>query len=302
MVDVIIIGGGTAGLTAAIFLQRSAMECLVIEAEEFGGRIFPTLAIDNYPGMPGISGYEFSEVLRGQASSLGANLIAASVESIKLNKDTWEVTAKDSIYTAKALIYAAGEKQRLLGVSGEIELLGRGVATCAACDGAFFRKQTVAIVGGGDKALDDAITLSRLCTRVHLIHRRDEFRAAGSTVLKMQQTPNIQQHLNTNIISINGSSRVESVSLSNTKGEETTLDVAGVFIAVGSIPQSTLCADFAQIDSEGYVIAGEDCKTSTPGFFVAGDVRRKPLRQLVTAAADGAVAATSAVEYIIHNK
>ena len=302
MSDVIVIGGGTAGLTAAIFIQRSAMESIVLESEEFGGRIFPTLAIDNYPGMPGVTGVEYSETLRAQAKSLGAQLVAQTAYSITLSGAVWQVKTQERTHEAQAVIYAAGEKQRFLGVPGEKEFLGRGVASCAACDGAFFRNETVAIVGGGDKALDDALTLSRLCASVHLIHRRDEFRAAGGTVAKVKATQNIKFHLNCNVTSINGDRRVDSVSVLGTDGKIETLAVSGVFVAVGSDPQSALCAQYAQIDSEGYIVADEDCKTSTPGLLVAGDVRQKPFRQLVTAAADGAVAANGAVEYIVHKK
>ena len=301
MADVIIIGGGTAGLTAAIYVQRSALQCAVLEAEEFGGRIFPTLSIDNYPTAPGISGTDFSDNLREHAESLGAELATRTVLAITRSGDQWQVKTKDDTFTAKAVIYAAGEKQRLLGIPGEQEYLGRGVATCAACDGAFFRNKDVAIIGGGDKALDDALTLSRLCTSVHLIHRRDEFRAAGSTVALVKEAPNITLHLNFITMSIEGSRRVEGVTIRSVEGGvEETLAVSGVFVAVGSIPQTELCAGLVQLDDQGYIIAGEDCKTSEPGLFVAGDVRRKPLRQLVTAASDGAVAANAAADYIFH--
>ena len=300
MADAIIIGGGTAGLTAAIYIQRSALQCIVLEAEEFGGRIFPTLAIDNYPTMPGISGSDFSEKLRSQAESLGAELINRTVLAITRSDSQWRVETREDAYTAKAVIYAAGEKQRLIDIPGESEFLGRGVANCAACDGAFFRSKDVAIIGGGDKALDDALTLSRLCNTVHLIHRRDEFRAAGSTVVKVKETPNIILHLKYVPISIDGARRVERITIRGTGGgEEETLAVSGVFIAAGSVPQTALCAGIVRLDEKGYIMAGEDCKTSEPGFFAAGDVRRKPLRQLVTAAADGAVAAKAASDYII---
>ena len=318
MADVIIIGGGTAGLTAAIYIQRSALQCIVLEAEEFGGRIFPTLAIDNYPSMPGVSGADYSEKLREQAESLGAGLSIQTAISLAREGEQWQVKTQDDIFTAPAIIYAAGEKHRLLGIPGEAELFGRGVAICAACDGAFFRDKDVAIVGGGDKALDDALTLSRLCASVHLIHRREEFRAAGSVVAQAKITPNIVMHLNRIPTRILGARRVEGVALRrvesvalrdvnsgvdgsgvNGAGEET-LAVTGVFIAVGSIPQTELCADFVQLDGQGYIMAGEDCLTTAPGLFAAGDVRRKPLRQLVTAAADGAVAAKAAADYITH--
>ncbi|MCL2163146.1 MAG: FAD-dependent oxidoreductase [Oscillospiraceae bacterium] len=303
MADVIVIGGGTAGLTAAIYLQRSALQCIVLEAEEFGGRIFPTLEIENYPAMPSVSGSEYCNKLRAQAEALGAELTAQTALSLTRSADLWQVSTRDSTYLARAVIFAAGEKRRSLGVPGEEEFLGRGVAVCAACDGAFFRNKEVAIIGGGDKALDDALTLSRLCSQVHLIHRRDEFRAAGGVVAQVKEKPNIMLHLNRTVVRIDGARRVESVTLRSTKdGNEETLLVSGVFVAVGSDPQTKLCAEFVQLDRQGYVIAGEDCITPESGLFVAGDARLKPLRQLVTAAADGAVAAKAAADYITNSR
>ena len=302
MADVIIIGGGTAGLTAAIYLQRGALQCAVLETEEFGGRIFPTLAIENYPAMPGVSGSEYSERLRAQAEALGAELATKTALTLARGGGLWHVATHDGTLEAKAVVYAAGEKTRFLGVPGEAEFLGRGVATCAACDGAFFRNKDVAIIGGGDKAFDDALTLSRLCNSVHLIHRSDKYRAAGGTVALAEKTPNITFHLNRVVASINGARRVESVTIRGQDGGgEEALAVSGVFVAVGSIPQTTLCAGFVRLDKNGYIIADEDCKTPEPGLFVAGDVRRKPIRQLVTAAADGAAAAKAAAEYITHS-
>ena len=328
MVDVIVIGGGTAGLTSAIYIQRSALQCVVFEAEEFGGRIFPTLGIDNYPAMPGVSGYDYSEKLREQARELGAELLTQTVIKIMRNGEMWHIITRDNEspaidneYMAKAIIYAAGEKHRQLNVPGEDEFFGRGVATCAACDAALYRNKNVAIVGGGDKALDDALTLARFCDEVHLIHRREEFRAAGGTTAQVKGTPNIKLHLNRVASSINGTRRVEGISLHQAEGASPrqaegistsrlggvdaedgrdieTIAVSGVFIAIGSIPQTELCSEFVQLNEQGYVVAGEDCTTQSPGFFVAGDVRLKPLRQLVTAAADGAVAAKAAADYI----
>ena len=303
VIDAIVIGGGTAGLTAAIYLQRNAIQCTILESEAYGGRIFPTQTIDNYPAMLGVSGYEYSEKLREQTETLGAILTSQTALTLTRFGDLWQVETHDGILTARVVIYAAGEKQRLLGVPGETEFQGRGVSFCAACDGAFFRDKTVAVVGGGDKALDDALILSRLCTSVHLIHRRYEFRAAGGSVAKMKETPNITQHLNRVVTSVNGANFVESVSIKDVADKTVeTIAVSGVFLAVGSIPQTALCAEFVQLDAQGYIIAGEDCKTSASGLFVAGDVRRKPMRQLVTAAADGALAAKSATDYIMQMK
>ena len=303
MLDVIIVGGGTAGLSAAIYLQRNALQCSVLESTEFGGRIFPASAVENYPAMPGVTGADYSEKLRSQAKALGAELKLQTVLAIEPNGDLWRVTTQNEVLTAEAIIYAAGEKQRLLDVPGEAEFLGRGVASCAACDGAFFRNKDVAVVGGGDKALDDALILSRLCTTVHLIHRRKEFRAAGGTVLQAKQMPNIIMHTNRIVTHIDGTRRVESIRLRSGEDKEEEkeerLAVSGVFVAIGSIPQTALCAGLVSLDEQGYIEAGEDCVTASPGLFVAGDVRSKPFRQLVTAAADGAVAAKAATDYIM---
>ena len=191
----------------------------------------------------------------------------------------------------------------MLGIPGETEFFGRGVSTCAACDGAFYRGKDVAVVGGGDTALEDALYLARQCGAVHLIHRRGEFRAAGGTVTRVKETPNIALHLNRTVTSIDGARRVERITLRDAEsGEAETLAVSGVFLAVGSVPQTALCAGLLPLDQQGYVLAGEDCKTSVPGLFVAGDLRKKPLRQLVTAAADGAAAAKAAADYITYEK
>ena len=301
--DALVIGGGTAGLVSAIYLQRSALSCAVLEAEGFGGRIYPSPTIDNYPAMPGVSGADYSEKLREQAESLGAELLLESALELFKSGRLWRVLATGREFLAKTIIYAAGEKHRSLGVPGEQEHFGRGVAVCAACDGAFFRGKKTAVVGGGDKALDDALLLSRLCTKVHLIHRRSEFRAAGGSVAKIKETKNITLHTNRLVKSIDGDERVNSICICGPEGEdEKTLAVSGVFVAIGSIPQTGLVSGLVELNSGGYVVASEDCKTSVPGLFVAGDVRAKPVRQLVTAAADGATAALSAAEYIMHTK
>lgn len=276
------------------------MSCTVLESEEFGGRIFPALTIDNYPGLPGISGADYCEKLRAQAESFGAELKNQTVSSIEYVDNLWQVkTTNNSLYIAPAIIYAAGEKQRLLDIPGETEFIGRGVGFCAACDGALFRNKEVAVIGGGDKALDDALTLSRMCSAVHLIHRREEFRGFAGSVAKVKQTPNITLHLNRIAKSVNGARRVESITLCDTNGDnEEILNISGLFIAVGSVPLTALCAEIAELDEQGYIIATEDCKTSQPGLFAAGDTRQKPLRQLITAAADGAVAGKAAADYV----
>ncbi|MCL2352565.1 MAG: FAD-dependent oxidoreductase [Firmicutes bacterium] len=299
MPDVIIIGGGTAGLTAAIYLQRGALRCVVLEKDAFGGRIFPTASIENYPGLPGVSGEEYSEKLRAQAEAFGAELIRGSAAALAREEDMWLVTTRDGALRAPAVILATGERRRTLDIPGEAEFAGRGVSSCAACDGNFFRGKDVAVVGGGDKALDDALLLARLCRSVHLIHRRGEFRAAGGTAALVRATPNISLHMFQTPVRIGGGRRVESITLRDARdGGEAELAVSGVFVAVGSAPETSLCAGIVPLDENGYIAAGEDCITPAPGLFAAGDVRRKAFRQLVTAAADGATAAKAAADYI----
>ena len=282
--DLIIIGSGPAGLAAAIYAQRARLNTLVVEkAMVSGGQVLTTYEVDNYPGLPGMGGYDLGMKLREHADALGA------------------VFAEDEPYEAKALIIATGAHHRKLGVPGEEELAGAGVSYCATCDGAFFRNKVTAVVGGGDVAVEDAIFLARMCTKVYVIHRRDQLRAAKSLQETLLSLPNVEMVWDSVADEIIGDGRVEQLKVTNVKtGESQNLEVQGVFIAVGITPESQAFNGLVETD-HGYIKAGEDCATSVPGIFAAGDVRTKPLRQIVTAAADGANAVTSAEHYLMGN-
>lgn len=299
MYDLIIIGSGPAGLAAAIYAQRAMLKTLVLEASYVsGGQIINTYEIDNYPGFPGESGMELGKAFREHADKLGAEFVTVRVTGIDVG-DVKVVHTKKADYEAKAIIIATGAVNRKLGVAGEEELSGSGVSYCATCDGAFFKGSDVAVCGGGDVALEDALYLARGCTKVHLIHRRDEFRGAKCLEDQVRSTSNIEIHTPAVIKEIKGNGVVESIVVENTgTGSVEELPVKGAFIAVGMTPNTGFLKDVVELNEGGYVVAGEDTKTSVPGIFAAGDVRTKRLRQVITAAADGAVAVTYAEEYI----
>ncbi|MEE0418992.1 MAG: thioredoxin-disulfide reductase [Lachnospiraceae bacterium] len=299
--DLIIIGSGPAGLAAAIYAQRARLDTLVLEKEYIsGGQVVNTYEVDNYPGLPGIGGYELGLKFREHADSLGAEFVTAEVKRIIIEGKQKKVETEEQTYLAKSLILATGAKHRKLGVPGEEELSGMGVSYCATCDGAFFRGRTVVVVGGGDVAVEDAIFLARACEKVYLVHRRNELRAARSLQEKLFACKNVEIIWDTVVKEINGEDRVEAVKLENVKtGEKHNLALDGVFIAVGILPNSEGFKGLVDMDGQGYVKAGEDCVTSQPGILAAGDVRTKALRQIVTAAADGANAVTAAQEYLL---
>lgn len=302
--DVIIIGSGPAGLAAAIYAQRAELNCIVIEKNGIsGGQIINTYEVDNYPGTPGISGFELSMKFREHCEKLNTTFITGEVVNFKLDNELKIVTLEDGTeYRSKTVIIATGGQPRHLGVPGENEYSGLGVSYCATCDGAFFRNKTVAVVGGGDVAIEDAIFLSRLCEKVYVIHRRDQFRAAKSSVNKLMTMSNITILWDSVVDKINGAETVESIDIKNVKtGEISNIEVAGVFIAVGYIPNSQVYKDIVATDDNGYIIAGENCETNVPGIFVAGDVRTKELRQIITAASDGANAITAVEKYLNQN-
>lgn len=296
--DCIIIGAGTAGLTAAIYAQRAGLKTVVLEGTLYGGQITNTPDVENYPALDKISGFEFAMNIYNQAVKFGAQVEMESVVRVELEGDVKKAFTESEEYNAKTLIIANGAKRRTLGCPGEEELSGKGVSYCATCDGAFFKGKDVAIVGGGNTALEDAIYLASVCNKVHVIHRRDEFRASSVIVDALKAKENIEIHYDSVTESINGENKVESITIKNVKtGEISTIDVSGVFVAVGMVPDNEMYAP-VKLDKAGYIIAGEDCKTNIDGVFVAGDTRTKTLRQLVTAAADGAVAANEVANYI----
>ena len=315
VLDMIIIGSGPAGLSAAIYGKRARLAVAVAEKEYEGtGQIAESGRVDNYLGLPGISGYDLGERFREHALELGVDFIeleATKIEEIlaeeaeskensgKESKAMWKVTFEDgSFQLAKTVVYAAGAKPSKLNIPGEEEFIGKGISFCAICDGAFYKDKTAAVIGGGDTALDDALHLSKICKKVYLIHRRDTFRGAAHTVELVKKTGNIELVLKANVEKICGEKTVSQIVL---KGG-TTLAVDGVFMAIGSTPQTALLKGIVDMDEHGYVYADENGNTNRPGMFVAGDVRAKKLRQVVTAVADGACAATAASEYIFGEK
>ena len=296
--DIIIIGAGPAGLTSAIYARRANKNVLVLEAKSYGGQIINTLDIENYPVEEHISGFEFATKLYNQAKNLGAEIVFEKVVDINDLGNEKEVVTTKNTYKAKAIIIATGSENRKLGLPNEDELVGKGISYCATCDGAFYKKKTVAVVGGGNIALEDALYLSDIVEKVYLIHRRDEFRGEESTINHLKEKDNVEFIYNSNVTKLNANDRLESIEVTNKDGSTKTIEVSGLFVAVGRIPENQNFAKIVELDETGYVKAGEDCHTNVPGIFVAGDNRVKEVRQLVTATSDGAVAATAAVKYI----
>ena len=300
MYDIIIIGSGPAGLSAAIYAQRACLDTIVIEKNGIsGGQVLNTWEVDNYPGFPGVTGFELSRQFREHANKLGARVVQDEVVQVELSGNVKKVVCEEETYEARCVILASGAHHRTLEVPGEEELRGAGVSYCATCDGAFFRGRTVAVVGGGDAALEDAIFLARMCEKVYIVHRRDKLRGAKRLQERLQALENIEFVWNSEAVAIEGNAQVEALRLRQTKtGEERRLDVDGIFIAVGIAPESELYAGQLELDEQGYIRADESGQTSVPGVFAAGDVRTKALRQILTAASDGANCVASAERYL----
>ena len=300
MYDIIIIGSGPAGLSAAIYAQRACLDTIVIEKNGIsGGQVLNTWEVDNYPGFPGVTGFELSRQFREHANKLGARVVQDEVVQVELSGNVKKVVCEEETYEARCVILASGAHHRTLEVPGEEELRGAGVSYCATCDGAFFRGRTVAVVGGGDAALEDAIFLARMCEKVYIVHRRDKLRGAKRLQERLQALENIEFVWNSETVAIEGNAQVEALRLRQTKtGEEKRRDVDGVFIAVGIAPESELYAGQLELDEQGYIRADESGQTSVPGVFAAGDVRTKALRQILTAASDGANCVASAERYL----
>lgn len=300
MYDIIIIGSGPAGLSAAIYAQRACLDTIVIEKNGIsGGQVLNTWEVDNYPGFPGVTGFELSRQFREHANKLGARVVQDEVVQVELSGNVKKVVCEEETYEARCVILASGAHHRTLEVPGEEELRGAGVSYCATCDGAFFRGRTVAVVGGGDAALEDAIFLARMCEKVYIVHRRDKLRGAKRLQERLQALENIEFVWNSETVAIEGNAQVEALRLRQTQtGEERRLDVDGVFIAVGIAPESELYAGQLELDEQGYIRADESGQTSVSGVFAAGDVRTKALRQILTAASDGANCVASAERYL----
>ena len=299
--DLAIIGSGPAGLTSAIYAQRALLKTIVIEKNPMsGGQILNTYEVDNYPGLPMINGFDLGVKMREHADKLGTEFLTASVKKVEKTENGFTVLfdGKEPV-EAKTVIIATGAEHVTLGVSGEEELKGMGVSYCATCDGAFFRGKTVAVVGGGDVALEDAIFLARGCEKVYVIHRRDEFRGAKILQQQLLSLPNVEVVWDSVVEKIEGEGVVNNIKVRNVKTEEQSeLPVQGVFVAVGNRPDTEMVKDIVDRDEKGYIIGDETGTTSTAGLFVAGDVRTKALRQVVTAASDGANAVYAIEKYL----
>lgn len=301
MYDLIIIGSGPAGLSAAVYGKRAGLNLLVIEENPMsGGQVLNTYEVDNYLGMSGINGFDLGMKFKEHADAAGAEFKTASVSEIRDEGEKKIVrTADGTSYETRAIILAAGAEHRMLGVSGEEIYKGKGVSYCATCDGAFFRQKDVAVVGGGDVAVEDAIYLARMCSKVYLIHRRDSLRAAKGLQDKLMACENVEILWDRTVQDIYGSDLVEGVKLNHVKKQtQEDLAVQGVFIAVGMHPNTEAFRDVVPCNGQGYVIAGEDCAAKTPGIFAAGDIRTKQVRQIATAVADGACAVASVERYL----
>jgi thioredoxin reductase (NADPH) len=299
MADIIIVGAGPAGLSAAIYARRAGMSTTLYEAEMYGGQIVNTPEVENYPAVAKISGFDFATNLYNQAMNLGAVLEFGKVASIAKTDSGFDVTlASGKVDTAKAVILAVGASNRHMGIAREEELLGKGISYCATCDGAFYKGKTVAVNGGGNTAVEDAIDLAGLVEKVYLIHRRNEFRADETLVKAAKALPNLEIVTPFVIKELKGSPKLDGIVLENREDQSTKeLAVDGLFVAIGQEPKTAMFKDLVAL-SGGYIEGGEDCKTNVKGIFVAGDVRTKKVRQLTTACADGAVAALAAVDFI----
>lgn len=297
--DIVIVGAGTAGLSAAIYAVRAGKSVIVLEAITHGGQIVNTPEVENYPGIKKISGFEFANNLYEQAKSLGAEVVYEKVIGIEVNGEEKIVHTAKEDYQAKAVILATGAKNRPLGLEHEKEWIGAGISYCATCDGMFYRGKDVAVAGGGNTALEDAIFLTNYCRKVYLIHRRDAFRGEEKLLQTLKEKPNVEFVLNANITRLIGEDGVDGVEVEDKNThEKRVLDVMGLFVAIGQMPENSEFINVVDLDKGGYIEAKEDCKTKTKGIFTAGDCRTKKVRQLATAASDGAIAALAACEYI----
>lgn len=299
MYDIIIIGAGPSGLTSAIYGCIARKKVLVLEKEVYGGQILKANKIKNYPGFEEISGYEFSTKLYNQAKNLNAEIKIEEVQKITNNSKFKEVTTNKNNYKTKSIIIATGAKNRKLNLINEDKLIGKGISYCATCDGIFFKDKEIAIIGGGNKAIDDALYLSDFAKKLHLIYRQKDFRTDSINLEILKEKENVNFILNSNIISVNGNEKLESIIIKDNDSEdEKIIDIDGLFISIGHIPVSSIFENLINTDEKGYILANEDCNTNIDGIFVAGDIRRKEIRQLTTACSDGTIAALNACKYL----
>lgn len=297
MYDIVIIGAGPAGLTAALYALRCGKSVLVLESETFGGQITLSPMVENYPGTGNLSGIEFADALMQQVTDLGGDIELGTVLSVT-DGETKKVITEDEEYEAKSVIIASGVKHRTLGIPNEAELIGSGVSYCAVCDGAFYKDKAVAVVGGGSTALTDALYLSVICEKVYLIHRRDTFRGEDALVKKVKDKENIELVLNSQVTALKGDNILNGIEVTDNAGNVSSLDTEALFIMIGQKPENEIFRNVADLDDYGFIITDESCKTKTDGIYAAGDCRVKNIRQLTTATSDGTVAALAACEYI----
>lgn len=299
MYDVIIVGGGPAGLTAALYTLRAGKTALVIEKATFGGQITWSPKVENFPTIESISGSELGDRLMSQVEKQGGETEFAEVVSVEREGSIFRVkTDYDDVFEGKALIIATGAKPRNLGIAREEEFVGNGVCYCAVCDGAFYKGKTVAVNGGGNSALQDAVLLSESCEKVYLIHRRDSFRGEAKLVEMLEKKDNVEFVLNSSVTALHGENELEGITVTDKAGNTRDIALEGIFVAIGHAPDNGIFAELMELDRAGYADAAEDCKTKTAGVFVAGDCRTKTVRQLTTACADGSAAALAACSYI----
>ncbi len=302
--DMLVIGGGPGGYTAALYATRAGLDTLVIEKLSAGGQMTQTTQIDNYPGIPqGIDGYELGDRMREGAERFGAKSEFAEVLSADLSGNVKRVETSAGAFLARSVVIATGAGHKHLGIHREEEMVGRGVAYCAACDGMFYRGKTVAVVGGGNSAVADALVLSRICEKVILIHRRDTLRATKIYHDQLKNAGNVEFRWNSTVTELLGEERVTGLQIQDVNTDDSSrLSVDGVFVSIGRSPATELFRDQLTLDSQGYILADESTRTNLPGVFAVGDVRTKAVRQIITAAADGAVAAFHAEEYLAEKK
>lgn len=300
MYDVIVVGGGPAGLTAALYAARAGKDVLVLEGESTGGQIQYSPLVDNYPGLPGMNGAQFAQALTEQVQNLGVHVRMEEVTFLRTQNGLFELTTPQGRYSATALVLATGVSHRKLGLQGEDDLIGLGVSYCAVCDGAFYQGRPVAVVGGGDTALQEALFLSSRCSKVTVIHRRDLFRGESRLVQQLREKNNVEFRLSCTVEALqSGPEGLTGLTLRDLKQDKALdLPVDGLFVAVGQEPHSQAFANLVMTDDQGYFLAGENCATSLPGVFAAGDCRVKSVRQLTTAVGDGAVAGLAASAYV----
>lgn len=300
MRDTVIIGAGPAGLSAAVYAKRGGLDALLIEQSSvYGGQVLTTYEVDNYLGLPGISGMELGDKFSKHAEQSGIDRLVTVVRRLSEEEGFWRVHTDAGEIDTKTVILATGATHAHLNVPGEDKLAGMGVSYCATCDGAFFKDCDVCVIGGSDVAVEDAIYLARGCSHVYLIHRRDSLRAANSLVDSLKALENVSFIWDSEVTSMNGKFDLESVNIRNKKtGEESVLPVQGAFVAIGIRPGTDLLQGIAEINEGGYAVAGEDCRTNRKGLYVAGDIRSKAMRQIITAVCDGANAVNSVQEDI----